>query len=90
MYIFRKAILFDNNKFKFASCFGHRISHTYLKSELISLANDPFWGNKLPLASSTKNFSKSMHITVTFLYFLCYFLSIRLLPPCPIAKVFTN
>lgn len=30
-YTFRKVILFDNNKFKFASCLGHHISHTNLK-----------------------------------------------------------
>jgi len=52
-YTFRKVILFDNNKFKFASCLGHRISHTHLKSEFISLATDPFWSHILPLICST-------------------------------------
>jgi hypothetical protein len=89
MYTFRKVILFNNNKFKFASCLGHQ---SYPLEIGIHFFSD--WSFLEPYTSSStqhKNFSKSMHTTVTFLYFLCYFLSIRfLLLPCPIAKVFRN
>lgn len=89
LYTLRKVMLFDNSKFKFASCFGHHISHTHLKYEIHFFRDRTFLEPYTSFGMLHKNFRKSMHITVTFLYFLCNFLSIQLLlPPCPIAKVF--